>query len=74
MKPERPLAVRRPRRVLACRSQPMSRRHVAVLTALAVALMWVKPAAQQAGEWTHYGGNAASQKYSPLDGFNRDTI
>jgi quinoprotein glucose dehydrogenase len=27
-----------------------------------------------AGEWTHYGGNAASHKYSPLDQINRDTI
>ena len=26
------------------------------------------------GEWTHYGGNAASQKYSPLDQINKDTI
>src|SRR5687767_10199790 len=25
-------------------------------------------------EWTHYGGNAASQKYSPLDQINKDTI
>ncbi len=26
------------------------------------------------GEWTHYGGNAASHKYSPLDQINKDTI
>ena len=26
------------------------------------------------GEWTHYGGNAASQKYSPLDQINKDNI
>ena len=25
-------------------------------------------------EWTHYSGNAASQKYSPLDQINKDTI
>jgi quinoprotein glucose dehydrogenase len=25
-------------------------------------------------EWTHYGGNAASQKYSPLDQINKDTV
>ena len=25
-------------------------------------------------EWTHYGGNAASHKYSPLDQINKDTI
>ncbi|MEY4634267.1 MAG: hypothetical protein RJA55_65 [Acidobacteriota bacterium] len=24
--------------------------------------------------WTHYGGNAASQKYSPLDQINKDTV
>ncbi|MDO8680236.1 MAG: hypothetical protein Q7R30_17090 [Acidobacteriota bacterium] len=27
-----------------------------------------------AGEWTHYGGNAASQKYSPLDQINKDNV
>ena len=26
------------------------------------------------GEWTHYGGNAASQKYSPLDQINKDNV
>src|SRR4030095_3937725 len=26
------------------------------------------------GEWTHYGGNAASQKDSPLDQINKETI
>ena len=26
------------------------------------------------GEWTHYGGNAASHKYSPLDQINKDNI
>ena len=26
------------------------------------------------GEWTHYGGNAASHKYSALDQINKDTI
>jgi len=26
------------------------------------------------GEWTHYGGNASSHKYSPLDQINKDTI
>jgi quinoprotein glucose dehydrogenase len=25
-------------------------------------------------DWTHYGGNAASQKYSPLDQINKDTV
>ena len=27
-----------------------------------------------AGEWTHYGGNAGSQKYSPLDQITRDNV
>ena len=26
------------------------------------------------GEWTHYSGNAASHKYSPLDQINRDNV
>ncbi len=26
------------------------------------------------GEWTHYGGNAASHKYSPLDQINKDNV
>jgi quinoprotein glucose dehydrogenase len=26
------------------------------------------------GEWSHYGGNAASQKYSPLDQINKDNV
>ena len=28
----------------------------------------------RSGEWTHYGGNAASQKYSPLDQINKDNV
>jgi len=33
------------------------------------------PAAQgRSVEWTHYGGNAGSHKYSPLDQINKDTI
>ena len=32
------------------------------------------PGTSASGEWTHYGGNAASQKYSPLDQINKDTI
>jgi quinoprotein glucose dehydrogenase len=28
----------------------------------------------RAGEWSHYGGNAASQKYSPLDQINKDNV
>ena len=30
--------------------------------------------ASSAGEWTHYGGNAGSQKYSPLDQITRDNV
>ncbi len=26
------------------------------------------------GEWTHYSGNAASHKYSPLDQVNKDNV
>ena len=32
------------------------------------------PRAESRGEWTHYSGNAASHKYSPLDQINKDTI
>src|SRR5688572_19262800 len=32
------------------------------------------PPAASRGEWTHYSGNAASHKYSPLDQINKDTI
>ncbi len=41
-----------------------------------VAVTGLEPARAQnrAGEWTHYGGNAASQKYSPLDQINKDNV
>jgi quinoprotein glucose dehydrogenase len=32
------------------------------------------PGTLASGEWTHYGGNAASHKYSPLDQINKDNI
>ena len=40
------------------------------------AVAGLEPARAQnrVGEWTHYGGNAASQKYSPLDQINKDNI
>lgn len=50
-------------------------RKVGVLIALAVSLGGAPGAQSPAvGEWTHYSGNAASQKYSPLDQINKDTI
>ena len=33
-----------------------------------------QPAAAPSAEWTHYGGNAGSQKYSPLDQITRDNV
>jgi quinoprotein glucose dehydrogenase len=47
-------------------------------TFLAVSLVLVglqlTGAQTRTGEWTHYSGNAASHKYSPLDQINKDTI
>jgi quinoprotein glucose dehydrogenase len=34
----------------------------------------VRTSGTAVGEWTHYGGNAASHKYSPLDQINRDNV
>jgi len=31
-------------------------------------------AGPSSSDWTHYGGNAASQKYSPLDQINKDNV
>lgn len=47
------------------------------LLAIVVLALGTQPLAQQGRasvEWTHYGGNAASQKYSPLDQINKNTI
>ena len=47
-----------------------------VCAAVLVAVAGLEPALAQnmAGEWTHYGGNAASLKYSPLDQINKDNV
>src|SRR5436190_24304584 len=31
-------------------------------------------ATKSGGEWTHYSGNAASHKYSPLEQINKDNV
>jgi quinoprotein glucose dehydrogenase len=41
---------------------------------LVVAALQFTGAQSRSGEWTHYSGNAASHKYSPLDQINKDTI
>jgi quinoprotein glucose dehydrogenase len=46
---------------------------VAVSTSLGT-LGTVSTQGTASGEWTHYGGNAASQKYSPLDQINKDNV
>src|SRR5688572_27689558 len=52
------------------------RRIVLAVALIIAAIQW--PAAQsnptRSVEWTHYSGNAASHKYSPLDQINKDTI
>jgi quinoprotein glucose dehydrogenase len=49
-------------------------RTVGVLIAIAAGLTVTSGAQSPSVEWTHYGGNAASQKYSPLDQINKDTV
>jgi len=50
-------------------------RKVGVLIVLTVCLNGASGAqSPPVGEWTHYGGNAASQKYSALDQINKDTV
>ena len=49
-------------------------RRLAFVTSLVVAGLQLASAQTRSVEWTHYGGNAASQKYSPLDQINKDTI
>ncbi len=53
------------------------------LVAVAVLALGTQPLAQSGtpgtlgtskGEWSHYGGNAASHKYSPLDQINKDNV
>ena len=49
-------------------------RRLAFAASLVVAGLQLASAQTRQGEWTHYGGNAASHKYSPLDQINKDTI
>ena len=61
------------------RGQLMSRCRSIVIAVLALAPALGTSGTQgtsgtSKGEWTHYGGNAASHKYSPLDQINKDNI
>ncbi len=50
-------------------------RPFSLLGAALVAVVMASPLGAQArGEWTHYSGNAASLKYSPLDQINNDNV
>ena len=49
-------------------------RIVGLLLALAVSFTGSFGAQSPSVEWTHYGGNAGSQKYSPLDQINKDNV
>lgn len=49
-------------------------RRLAFVVSLVTAGLQLASAQVRPVEWTHYGGNAASQKYSPLDQINKDTI
>ena len=49
-------------------------RRLAFVVSLLVAGLQLPSAQGRMVEWTHYSGNAASHKYSPLDQINRDTI
>src|SRR4051812_25467413 len=47
---------------------------LALVVSLGVAGLQLASAQTRAVEWTHYSGNAASHKYSPLDQINKETI
>ena len=49
-------------------------RRVVLAVSLVLAGLQLPAAQSRTGEWTHYGGNAASHKYSPLDQINKNTI
>lgn len=49
-------------------------RRAALVLSFVCAGLQVPNAQAPAVEWTHYSGNAASQKYSPLDQINKDTV
>ena len=47
---------------------------ITLLAASAVQAQWEVTEAQALGEWTTYGGNLASHRYSPLDQINADNF
>lgn len=49
-------------------------RRLALVVSLAAISLSIVFGQGRSVEWTHYAGNAASQKYSPLDQINKDTI
>ena len=49
-------------------------RRLAFVVSLVVAGLQLASAQTRSVEWTHYGGNAASHKYSPLDQINKDNV
>jgi len=49
-------------------------RRVAFVVSLVVAGLQLASAQSRTVEWTHYSGNAASHKYSPLDQINKDNV
>src|SRR6476620_2979511 len=49
-------------------------RRLAFVVSLVVAGLQLASAQPRLVEWTHYSGNAASHKYSPLDKINKDNV
>lgn len=49
-------------------------RRIALAVFLVFACLQVGRAQSRAVEWTHYSGNAAAHKYSPLDQINKDNV
>jgi quinoprotein glucose dehydrogenase len=49
-------------------------RRLAFVVSLVVAGLQLASAQSPSVEWTHYSGNAASHKYSPLDQINKDNV
>src|SRR5687768_17566725 len=49
-------------------------RRLALAVSIVVAGLQIPAAQGRSGEWTHYGGNAASHKYSALDQINKDNV
>src|SRR6187431_1845126 len=73
--------------MLACASEVPSMRRVSVLVVFALVALTGQRTLGTLGtsgtqgtvgtlssDWTHYGGNAASHKYSPLDQINKDNV